>query len=65
MVTNLVDNHDDGRLYIIYLGLDATERPDAVLFGRGVRSRIGCTVRVGYAKSNSGVKTFAGLGCAT
>ena len=40
MVTNLVDNHDDDKLYIIYLGSDATERPDAVLFGRSVRSRI-------------------------
>ena len=50
----------------MYLGADAAKLPDAVLFGRSVRSRIyGVLLRVGYEKLNSGVKTFAGLGCAT
>ena len=40
MVSYLVDNHDGGRLCIMYLGADTAKLPDAVLFGRSVRSRI-------------------------
>ncbi len=64
MVTNLVDDHDDDRLCMIYLDSDVAKLPNVVRFERSVRSRIYCE-DVGYEKLNSGVKTFAGLGCAT
>ena len=42
MVTNLVDNHDGGRLCVIYVGSDVAKLPNVVWFERSVRSKRYC-----------------------
>ena len=60
MVTNLVDNHDEGRWCTILMGRDVSD----VVCEKGVCAAE-YTVGMEYGKLNSGVKTFAGSGCAT
>ena len=57
MVTNLVDNHDEGRWCTVLLGPGVSD----VVRKKGVCA---AEYTVGM-KLNSGVKTFAGSGCAT
>ena len=59
MATNLVDNHDEGIWPIILLGTDVFD----VFCEKGVCAAED-TVGMEYGKLNSGVKTFAGSGCA-